>query len=223
MRCSFGPSRQKLEAVALAALVVAVSACGGTATSTSSAGSQWLPRSAAPIASPLAYAFQKVDDPAGTNNQVTGINDNAEIIGLYYSSGSTTIYNSYTSQRNGSSQYTSFTLTNWPDAHVYQTHGGTYMSGIATTVTYTQPIAAGYAYSPAGLPGGGQGSEFGVWGVADNQGLWTLLKLHNKQRAHLCISTELNGINAAGDSVGTYGDPFNSCILRAFDFIGSGI
>lgn len=214
-------SGRNIAAITVIAVAILVGACSGGASNGSGTSFQAIPKGSGGTHATISYTFTTVDDSAGTNNRITGINDNSEIIGAYYSAGSIQIGNSYVSQPyNGS--YATFTLNNWPDAHPKNGSGGTYMTSLATTVNYTQPVAAGYAYDPGGLPGGGGGSEFGVWGVADNQGLWTLIKLHTGQKPSGCIGTELNGINAAGYSVGEYGDPTDSCLMRAFEELPGG-
>lgn len=217
MHSVFGLGRTTFAAIAFAAVALAISACAGTATSNSSVSSQTLPRHATATPTPVVYAFQTVDDPSqsGYNTKVTGINDDAVIVGYYGTNG----FNSFTATKL-SGKYTIFTNDNSPDSHTYaSTYGGTVMSAIATTVTSSQPSAeAGYVYDPGGLLGGGSGTELGVWGVADNQGLWTLLKLHPNQRGSSCtnhIFTELFGINASGYVAGTYSDP-TTCRNRAF-------
>lgn len=201
-------------AAACAALAVLLSACSSSAGG--STALQAVPKGPPGAPSSQTYSFTTVDDSAGTDNRVTGINDNSEIVGVYYSSSSSQIYNSYVSQPyNG--QYTNFSITDWPDAHARTSSGGTYISSIATTVTYTQPIAAGYTYNPGGTPGSGGGSEAGVWAIADNQGLWTMLRPHTGQHPQGCRTQQLLGINASGYSVGEYGDPTNSCLPQAFE------
>ncbi len=214
-------SGRNIASAAVIALAFVIGACSGGASNGSGSSFQTMPKGSGRTRATVSYTFTTVDNSAGLNNKIMGINDNSEIIGVYYNPGSIVVGNSYVSQPSSGS-YTIFTLNNWPDAHTNNGAGGTYMTSLATTANYAQPIAAGYAYDPGGMPGGGNGSRLGVWGVADNQGLWSLIKLHTGQKAGGCIGTQLNGINAAGYSVGEYGDPANSCLMRAFEELPGG-
>jgi hypothetical protein len=205
-----------LAASALALTALTISACTSNAASKTSASSNGMPER--PAASPTpTYLFTKVDDPSGTNNNVTGINDNNQIVGVYYGSAPTQ-YNSYFSTPNPTGTYAGFSTANFPDTHEesskYQV-GGTYIRSVSTTVT-SPIIDAGYAYNPGGLQGSGYGTETGVWGVANNEGLWSVQKLHGGERGTLCIDTVLNGINHLGYAVGAYADTNISCRLMAF-------
>lgn len=205
-----------LAAIALALTALTISACTSNAASNTSASSNGMPER--PAASPTpTYLFTKVDDPSGTNNNVTGINDNNQIVGVYYGSAPAQ-YNSYFSTPSATGTYAGFNTANFPDSHKESSKsqiGGTYIRSISTTVT-SPIIDAGYAYNPGGLQGSGYGTETGVWGVANNEGLWSIQKLHSGERGTLCIDTVLNGINHKGYAVGAYANSTASCSLRAF-------
>jgi len=124
---------------------------------------------------------------------------------VYY--GSLHQFNSFSSPQDSGGGYTTFNNANFPDAHVEAENtpspGGTYITSISTT-SVTPIIDAGYAYNPGGGQGSGHGSEIGVWGVASNQGLWSIQKLHEAEASEHCVVSQLNGVNHLGYAIGAF-------------------
>jgi len=204
---SFFQSIVRLVAVTIgAALAVSVGACTGYDAESSPDSSLHALSKRSTVTPTITYSFKPADYNGAKNTKITGINDNNEIVGVYY--GYTNQFNSFYSPVDSRGKYSQFYTANFPDTHkqYYSSSGsagGTYITSITTTAT-SPLMYAGYAYDPGGLQGKDKGSEIGMWGVVDFQGLWSIQHLHDKERKFLCIETQLHGINKFGYVTGAY-------------------
>jgi hypothetical protein len=199
MTCLFCTlSRRNLAAITLAAGAVAVSACSSAVPGSPLSNHS----SIKPTTS--SYNLTPVNYPGANNTQVTGINNSAppETVGFSYDgySTSTNVLNSFTLV----SPYGSGNFTNddYPDSK-----GGTALWSITTPTGTASPVEAGWVNTPGVQCQRNGGS---IWGVVDDQGLWSLIPQYGG--VNDCATTsggggqqnELYGVNDADVAVGYF-------------------
>lgn len=191
MTCLFLPlSRQNVAAVAFAACAVAASACSNSDTNAMQVFSSNVSK-----AQSITYTYYTVDDPNGTDNEVTGINDLRIIVGSYSPSTATSgSISSYISAPVNTGTYQNFTDSSYPDAVVTNTYTW------AISPTASPSIEAGWALEPGGFANGTTS------GIVNNQGLWTVMHPDKNEGSgkYNCQIMELLGVNDEHTAVGYY-------------------
>jgi hypothetical protein len=161
----------------LALTTLTVGACSNSAISTEpAAGNVAPPASGVSPQTTGGRTYYTVDDPNVTSGdyEVTGINNAREIVGDYVQSVSSlgNVWQGYTAtcvagETSKKDPCSGFTPIDWPEDPQ-----GTYMAGISSTGNGSPVIQVGYVEAGPDVQG-----ELGpgVWGVVDNQGLWSAI------------------------------------------------
>jgi len=179
-RSLLGSSR--LAAIALAAGVLTI----GVSTNAASHPKPF--RSTTQIAPPpaITFNFMTVDgNPNSSNNRVTGINQLADIVGVYGSNCTNDPFTSFTSAW----PFTKFVVHDYPNSK------GTYLTSITEN---NPPALAGFVCSPDGKPG--------IWGAILYNDKWYLIPPDPNEGTGQNAVMELLGINDNPTAVGYYLD-----------------
>lgn len=165
-------------AVAIAALAANIAVLGGCSNTSISP----LAQNAAPSRGVISdgYSFQTVDGPQGDSNEITGINNNGEIVGNYTGPNGHN-WKSYIAAPG----YTDLNLVTFPQNFAKYT----YLYGMNDAAT----IMVGYVNNPQGLAAI-------PWGVVGYQGLWSLIHLgHNENKdCHTTTGTQSRVLELTG-------------------------
>jgi hypothetical protein len=190
---AFWLQRRTLAGLAIGLTALAVAACSGT-NSTTSSGSVLpahadVPLSSDPSPTPYAYKFVTVNDPASTRfTRVLGVDDLGQVVG-YYGRGT------QSDPSHGFSSlvpYTQFHTLNFPLA----------VNTVATSISGTR-IVAGYFVDNS------QGHH--TFGFIRNRAIWTYYKDFKTPKGPNSVN-ELLGVNDEGIAVGFYTDSYGNDI-----------
>jgi hypothetical protein len=175
-------------AMALLAFGLALTACNAVQQESSLAA---LPQQSKPVRaataspSPIPFAFQTVDDPSSTTNEVTAIDGAGEIVGTIGNGKAGNPYQGYSS----TPPYSSFTPITYDGAD------GIVITGLSVTTSRT--VFVGYVIVPPSLRG--------TWGYENINGIANLTK-DPKGAKGKGILTEILGVNDSETAVGTYNE-----------------
>jgi hypothetical protein len=201
-------SSGRLLTIALGVGALAISACGGAATAPKLQSALAAPLTSSPTPTPFPFAFQTpIVCPSALDTQVTGIDDNSEIVGTYGSS-------RYSSRSSGS--LSSFVSNSPYSSCLHRDYNRATSTVLRAITVASSPYAgnteeAGWLVDPHGLANG-------YFGAIDDAGNWFVMK-HDPtcSTSYAGIYTWIYGINTYGIASGSY-KTGSSCTQHGFLF-----
>jgi hypothetical protein len=171
-------------------LIGTLSACSGTQQASPLGVLPQQSRARVPAASqtPIPFAYQTVDDPISSTNEVNAITTSGEIVGTVGSNNASSPYAGYSS----TAPYSTFTPISLNGAV------GTAITGISITASKT--VIVGYVIVPQTLRG--------TWGYYVIDGIGGLTKDRKGLKGKTAL-TEILGVNDSQTAVGYYLNTYN--------------